>query len=61
MLLEGLVTRIKWDWLRWIFRMVWWKWMRDYKIVSVTGWRSAVYDTKTGDRVNGMICLFPWD
>jgi len=55
--IQGKVNSI----VRWLFRAIWWRWLHDYRIVRVTGWRSCLYETKYGQRVRGTICLFPWD
>ena len=47
--------------IRHLFSLIWWHWMKDYKIIKVTGWRSCLYDNKYGQRVRATICLFPWD
>jgi len=36
--------------INFLFKIIWWKWMRNYKIVKVTGWRSCLYDDKYGQR-----------
>jgi len=50
-----------WTALRAMFRLVWWRWMRDCKVIRVTGWRSCLFDTRSGQRMRGTMCIFPWD
>jgi len=53
--------------LRYIFAIVWKKRLYDYhtgkqsKVIKVKGWKSALIDTPSGQRMGIMFCLFPWE
>lgn len=42
---------------KWIFKRIWWKWLKDYKIIQITGWRSCRVDTRGGQRMR-VTCIF---
>ena len=44
-----------------LFKLVWGRRFGDVRIVRATGWRTAIYDGRGGQRIHGTICLFPWD
>jgi hypothetical protein len=50
-----------------IFAYVWYNRLTDWhtgkqsKVIKVRGWRSALIDTPSGQRMGIMFCLFPWE
>jgi len=44
-----------------IFSLLWRKRLGDDKLIKVTGWRSALIETKYGNRYRITFCIFPWD
>jgi hypothetical protein len=46
------------------FSLIWWKYLHDYhtgrqsKVIKVRGWRSALIDTPSGQRMSVYFCPF---
>lgn len=36
-----------------IFSLIWHKRLQDYKLIKITGWRSCIMDSKSGQRIRG--------
>jgi len=39
--------------LKLIFSLIWYKRLRGYKLIKVTGWRSCLMEAKSGQRIRG--------
>jgi hypothetical protein len=44
-----------------LFEQVWHRPLGRDLVVQVTGWRSCLADSQSGQRWRYTICLFPWD
>lgn len=53
--------------MRWLFAFVWRRWLWNFysqcpnRVVKVTGWRSCITDTPSGQRVHATFMVFPWE
>lgn len=50
-----------------LFAWIWRKWLwndfsqRPNRVIRITGWRSCLYDTPSGQRTHATFLIWPWE